>query len=553
MENNFDTPILFIVFNRLNTTQRTFAAIKRIRPKHLFIAADGPRSNRPGEKEICEDVRKYILNGIDWDCKVSTLFREDNLGCGRAVSSAITWFFDNVQDGIILEDDCLPNSSFFTFCTELLKRYRGNKRVMHISGTQFIPNFDNGASYYFAKWMHCWGWASWADRWRYYDLELQGVDDETIGRLFHQYGIRSYILNIVKMLRKKQIDTWDYQWALRIVKEGGLCINPSKNLVTNIGYGGDSTHTLDENSPTANMPAHEIIKIVHPSSVEVDEQAVDYLYQHHLGIDFSPDVVMCKICRAKSKKVFRKKILRKYNTSYYRCTSCGFMQTDTPHWLEEAYSGVNHTDVGLVQRNIQFSNAVENILLTGIFDETARFLDFAGGFGVFARIMRDKGFDFYRADKYCENLFAKHFDIQDLPEQSRRFELITAFELMEHVENPSMELDRIFSMTDNFLFSTELVPDKDVENWWYLGTEHGQHVSFYTNSSLEKIAAKYGKYLYSNGVLHLISNKRGIQPFKQPGPSAALLDKINGKMAPQKIMKSKTWDDYLFVVKKTNK
>lgn len=248
----------------------------------------------------------------------------------------------------------------------------------------------------------------------------------------------------------------------------------------------------------------------------------------------------CKICGSKSEKIFTKKILGKYNVSYFRCPSCGFIQTEKPYWFQESYSSaITSTDVGLVHRNIMYSNVVEKIIYRH-FDKNAKFLDFAGGYGLFTRIMRDKGFDFYREDEYCENLFAKYFDIKDLPEKDRNFELITAFEVMEHTEDPFERLDYIFSMTDNFLFSTELVPEKNLEDWWYLGTEHGQHISFFTERSLKAIAGKYSKVYYSHGNLHLLSGRKGLDVFKEEADEIPNSEKLE----------SRTWSDFEITLKK---
>lgn len=249
----------------------------------------------------------------------------------------------------------------------------------------------------------------------------------------------------------------------------------------------------------------------------------------------------CKICGSKREKIFTKGILGKYNVSYHKCLSCGFLQTEKPHWLKESYSSaITATDIGLVNRNITFSNIVEDIIYKH-FDKNAKFLDYAGGYGLFTRIMRDKGFDFYHEDKYCENIFAKHFDIHGLPEKDRKFELVTAFEMMEHIENPFEELDYIFSMTDNFLFSMELVPDKDLENWWYLGTEHGQHISFYAKESLEKIAQKYDKSYYSNESLHFISKRKDLK---------GVFDGAKEEISPSEKLSSRTWSDFEIIRKK---
>lgn len=258
---------------------------------------------------------------------------------------------------------------------------------------------------------------------------------------------------------------------------------------------------------------------------------------------------LCRICNSEKEKLFTKKILGKYEAAYYQCPVCGFLQTEEPYWLKEAYlHAITPPDVGLVNRNIEFSNITEEIIYK-YFDKKGRFLDFAGGYGMFTRIMRDKGFDFYHEDKYCENLFAKYFSIDDLPQEDRRFELITSFELMEHIENPFKELDYIFSMTDSFLFSTELIPAKDIENWQYLGTEHGQHISFYTRECLKRIAGKYNKKYYSDGYLHLITNKRNLKIFEKVSRVVRLSKEILNEINPPQKMPSKTQEDFEYVKK----
>ena len=278
--------VLFLIFNRPEITQRVFEAIHEARPPRLYIASDGPRLNKGEEAKRVERTRKLVLDNIDWECEVKTLFRKENLGCGKAVSSAITWFFDQEADGIIIEDDCLPNRTFFNFCEELLDCYRDNKRVMHISGDQFISYFDNGASYYFAKIQHCWGWASWADRWEDYDFSLKGFKTKNLRNFSENENVQKYWFDILKKMGKKEIDTWDYQWVFAIVLKNGLCINPTKNLISNIGFGSDSTHTPDKDNRLANMSTYDIKEIIHPKKIEIDLGAVDYIYKNHFGIKF---------------------------------------------------------------------------------------------------------------------------------------------------------------------------------------------------------------------------------------------------------------------------
>jgi len=185
----FKTPILFLIFNRPDTTKRVFAKIKKVRPKFLYIAADGPRNK--DEMILTEKVRKLVIKSIDWDCQVKTLFRENNLGCGKAVSSAIDWFFKNEEMGIILEDDCLPDLSFFYFCEEMLKKYKSNPKIMHISGDNYLPDFSLtiDESYFFSKYIHIWG-------------GLHG-EEHGISMIFHyiKFLLNSIKLNLILFLK----------------------------------------------------------------------------------------------------------------------------------------------------------------------------------------------------------------------------------------------------------------------------------------------------------------------------------------------------------------
>ena len=171
----FETPVLFLIFNREDTTQKVFNVLRRQKPKYLYVAADGPRKNKEGEAEKCRRTRD-IINQVDWDCELKTLFREENRGCKMAVSSAISWFFEQVEQGIILEDDCLPHPSFFPFCEELLIRYKDDDRIGHIGGNCFLPGLiEDGLSYDFCSISHIWGWASWRRVWKNYDVNFSSL------------------------------------------------------------------------------------------------------------------------------------------------------------------------------------------------------------------------------------------------------------------------------------------------------------------------------------------------------------------------------------------
>jgi Methyltransferase domain len=218
--------------------------------------------------------------------------------------------------------------------------------------------------------------------------------------------------------------------------------------------------------------------------------------------------MICKICKNPSEKIFEKIILQKYNANYYRCTSCSFVQTDQPTWLSEAYeSAITSLDIGLPYRNFYLRDEVTNII-NACFPESKIYLDFAGGYGLFVRLMRDNGFNFYRQDDYCKNIFAKHFDIIDYNTTS--FDIVTAFEVFEHFDNPLEEIEKIFSYSDTVIFSTEITPEtnEEIENWWYIAQETGQHIAFYSKKSMKIIAKKYNKNYYTkNGNLHLFTPK----------------------------------------------
>ncbi len=284
----FSTPILFLVFNRPDTTKQVFEAIRKAKPTKLFVAADGPRLDKEGENEKCEEVRK-IATQIDWDCELTTLFREENFGCGKSVSEAITWFFEHVEEGIILEDDCLPAESFFNYCTELLHKYRNDEKIMHIGGSNFQNGIKRGGGdYYFSSIPHIWGWATWKRAWDKYDFTLNGYYDndclEMLNNLYRKNHIINYWINIFNAMSKGMIDTWDYQWHYTLLENNGMSISPNINLVSNIGFGIDATHTIEKNKLVSDLPIFEITNLKHPVKIIVSTIADDYTYKHIYGI-----------------------------------------------------------------------------------------------------------------------------------------------------------------------------------------------------------------------------------------------------------------------------
>jgi hypothetical protein len=284
---SFETPILFLIFNRPVETLRVFNEIKKQKPKYLYIAADGPRESKKRESELCKQTRD-IINYIDWDCELKTLFREENLGCGKAISSAINWFFDNVESGIILEDDCLPNETFFTFCREMLLKYKDDNRIGMISGDNFLPDkFNVEHSYYFSQFPHIWGWATWSRAWKKYDFEmtkwLELEKKDWLYRKFSSATSRYYWKNIFDKVFKKQIDTWDYQWAFTCFNENYLSIIPKKNLISNIGFGNiNATHTNSKGGRFANMKTFAMVfPLNHPLDIVKNQSYDSYIQSHN--------------------------------------------------------------------------------------------------------------------------------------------------------------------------------------------------------------------------------------------------------------------------------
>lgn len=252
-------PVLFLVFNRPKRTRQVFEVIRAVRPPKLFVAADGPRSDRSGESELCAEVRA-IATTVDWPCEIHTLFRDSNLGCGRAVSEAISWFFSHVPEGIVLEDDCLPDPSFFPFCAALLERYRTDPRVFKVAGTNPLGTWPGcqGSSYFFSSYGYSWGWASWRDRWAYYDLGL--ADWPCFARSSHSryYPFTRQRNQGFQAVHAGLIDTWDYQWHFVISRHHGLVAIPTINLVRNIGFEPNATHTRNALSLYARNPLGQL-------------------------------------------------------------------------------------------------------------------------------------------------------------------------------------------------------------------------------------------------------------------------------------------------------
>jgi len=281
------TPLLLIAWRRPHTLRQVIDAIRPIAPTRLFVACDGPNPEHPCEAEKVAATRAVIEQEIDWPCQIERLYSDVNQGCRLGVSRAITWFFEQVEEGIILEDDCVPHPDFFSYCTTLLERYRHDTRVWCISGN----NFQNGqwrgdGSYYFSHYMHCWGWASWRRCWQHYDADLSQWpalrDSGLLDTIFEDPLERNYWTRIwQRLVDEGKPDTWCYRWVASILANGGLTASPNRNLVSNVGFGEDSTHTFGrgpDTSITVGIDPNQL-----PKFILRDASADRYTFDHSFG------------------------------------------------------------------------------------------------------------------------------------------------------------------------------------------------------------------------------------------------------------------------------
>ncbi|OGU28258.1 MAG: hemolytic protein HlpA-like protein [Ignavibacteria bacterium GWA2_35_9] len=282
-----NTPVAFLIFNRPETTIKVFEEIKKARPKKLFVVADGPRSNNQQDLEGCTAARK-IIDTVDWDCEVLKNYSDINLGCKQRVSSGITWVFDNSEEAIFLEDDCLPHQSFFRYCQELLAYYRNDERIMMISG----DNFQDGRkvtenSYYFSSYSHIWGWASWKRAWRKYDVEMKLWPAIRKSKyLDYWLSNKKAVTHWKEEFRRiynHKINTWDFQFLFACWINQGFSILPEVNLVSNIGFGTGASHTDNKNNKASNIPVKEIhFPLKHPDFVMRNLEADIYEEENYI-------------------------------------------------------------------------------------------------------------------------------------------------------------------------------------------------------------------------------------------------------------------------------
>jgi len=274
--------VLLLIFRRADLAKKQIEALRAVRPARIYVAADGPRPAHPGDWADCRAVRR-ALDDIDWPCQVKTLFRS-NLGLKLAVSQAIDWFFEAEEEGIVLEEDCLPHPDFFSFCDALLLRYRDNPRVMQISGSNFQPGPRTGQSYFFSRYNHVWGWATWRRAWLAYrpqmeDLEVFLAEADCAG-FWENRREKKYWTKIFRSAKENRVQSWAYRWTFTLWAEGGLCVYPEVNLITNLGFGTDATNTRKPDRRKTERRLAPLGTMTHPSTLMPLRNADRWTFEH---------------------------------------------------------------------------------------------------------------------------------------------------------------------------------------------------------------------------------------------------------------------------------
>ncbi len=312
-----NTPVALLIFNRPSCTQKVFEAIRQAKPSKLLAIADGPRPDRPDDIEKCAAARA-IIDRVDWDCEVLKHYADTNLGCGIRPATGISWVFDRVETAIILEDDCIPHPDFFRFCDELLERYRDDDRIMHISGNNFwASKYPQEQSYLFSRYTLSWGWATWRRAWQHYDFNMKSWwqmthhDREKLLKdlLGDEHAAKTW-QKIFQDAQAANLACWDYQWTLACWLQNSLAIVPNVNLVSNIGFDVDATHTFSDRTNSADCPQWSIpttglnLPLTHPHLV-ARNLPVDRFIQD-LNYDYFPKPL--KRIRSRLNRIFRRNL-----------------------------------------------------------------------------------------------------------------------------------------------------------------------------------------------------------------------------------------------------
>jgi hypothetical protein len=308
-------PIALFLFNRPHLTSQVYERVRAVRPSRLLVVADGPRASRPEDRTLCEAARK-IVSSPDWPCELLTNFAEENLGNRGRLSSGLNWVFDQCPEAIILEDDCLPCPSFFSFCSQMLSRYREDNRIMHVSGQNLQGGMRRGnGSYFFSRYSLSWGWASWRRAWQYYDVGLSAWpiarQEGWLASILDDPLEIEYWTGIFDKTYGGLINTWDYQWLFTCWCQNGLSIQPNENLVSNIGVGPDATN-FKEGHRTLGIPTRELSECVHSTAIFQHREADRFTFKEYIA---SPKIPWLQKMRSRLALRTRLKRLLRYSSS----------------------------------------------------------------------------------------------------------------------------------------------------------------------------------------------------------------------------------------------
>lgn len=310
-------PVLILAYKRYDLLEQIFESLRKYKPNKLYIAVDGPKGI--DDVEFCTKVKENSIHLIDWECNVQTLFRNENLGCGKAVSSAIDWFFDNVDEGIILEEDCLPSLDFFYYCEKMLSFYRDDIKVKHISGCNFVGGLNSKSSFGFSKFASIWGWATWKRAWKEYQFELPFKEliefkERLLPFCSNDFNQLFFWTKGYEHSTTSSYDSWDFQWQISIWLNQGVCIYPTRNLIKNIGFHEDALHTKNTLSPLAKLPLESFsTKGLKKKEIILDSQFDDFIfyYVHQELFDINKGEIK-KLKIAIEPSLFQKILDRKY-------------------------------------------------------------------------------------------------------------------------------------------------------------------------------------------------------------------------------------------------
>jgi len=278
----YPTPILLVLFNRPQKTKKLFEVLRRIKPEILYVSMDGPRNNVETDGVKCEKIRKLVAE-IDWAKNIQLLDHNKNLGCHLAPRKAIEWFFKENEAGIILEDDCIPHPDFFPFCTEMLSKYKNDNRIFTINGSNLGYHTDSKYSYSFCRFMNMTGWATWSRTSDSIDYYLDAWKKNRSKSFFLYTKLRNHIFDLDinwflywrnifnKTVECHTVNWWDYHWIFNQVNSRKLSVVPKVNLVTNIGFDEEGTHTKSTEDPAANIKTESLtFPLVHPKRIKIN-------------------------------------------------------------------------------------------------------------------------------------------------------------------------------------------------------------------------------------------------------------------------------------------